>query len=84
MSILKIDRSFIRELATDSEYEKIISGIIGLAQSLNLEVVAEGLETAGQCGLLRSVGCDAGQGFYFSKPLTSEASLELLAKDLPW
>lgn len=84
MDVLKIDRSFIRELTADSEYKKIISGIIGLAHSLNLQVVAEGVETAGQCELLRSIGCDTGQSFYFSSPLTGEAMSDLLTEDPRW
>lgn len=84
MDVLKIDRSFISKLTEDPEYEAIISGFIGLAKSLNLEVVAEGIETAGQYDLLRSMGCDTGQGFLFSKPLPGEAMSDLLSENPRW
>ncbi len=84
MDILKIDRSFIGEIANDPEYKTIVSGIVGIARSLNLEVVAEGIETAEQYELLQSMGCDTGQGYFFSRPLPGEALSALLSKNPRW
>lgn len=84
MDILKIDRSFIGEFANDPEYKRIVSGIVGIARSLNLEMVAEGIETAEQYELLQSVGCDTGQGYFFSRPLSGEALSALLSKNPLW
>ncbi|HWQ39243.1 MAG TPA: EAL domain-containing protein, partial [Burkholderiales bacterium] len=59
---LKIDRSFVRDLETDSSAVAVANGIIALAHSLGLRVIAEGIETEGQLAILRQHGCDAGQG----------------------
>jgi diguanylate cyclase (GGDEF)-like protein len=64
---LKIDRSFIKELTTDSDAASIVKAIISLAHSLRLKVVAEGVETAEQLQQLRELGCDQFQGFYRSE-----------------
>jgi diguanylate cyclase (GGDEF)-like protein len=66
---LKIDRSFINEIATRSDDASIVRAIVLLAHSLNLKVVAEGVETGEQLAFLKSVGCDQYQGYYFSKAL---------------
>ncbi|MGB7846412.1 MAG: EAL domain-containing protein [Candidatus Acidiferrum sp.] len=66
---LKIDRSFIRDLASDPDDASITSTIISMARSLNLKVIAEGVENEGQMSFLRAHDCDEYQGFYFSKPL---------------
>lgn len=84
MDILKIDRSFIGEVANDPEYKTITSGIVGMARSLNLEVIAEGIETAEQYELLQSMGCDTGQGYFFSRPLPGEALSALLSRNPRW
>jgi EAL domain-containing protein (putative c-di-GMP-specific phosphodiesterase class I)/CheY-like chemotaxis protein len=68
---LKIDRVFIRDIVSDPDDAAITLAIIGLAQSLNLEVVAEGVETEAQVNFLRSHGCAHMQGFYFAGPLTA-------------
>jgi CheY-like chemotaxis protein len=69
---LKIDRVFVRDLVADPEDAAITLAIIGLAHSLNLEVVAEGVETEAQVDFLRSHGCDQMQGFYFAGALTAD------------
>ena len=78
---VKIDRSFIKDL----EYEgngctTMVRGIIGLAHNLNLEVVAEGVETEEQFAVLHSLGCDVNQGFYLHRTMSSEAVEGLLQK----
>ena len=66
---LKIDRSFVQDMTTNSDDASIVAGIIGLAHNLRISVVAEGVETESQRAMLASQGCDQYQGYYFSKPL---------------
>ncbi|HUP28960.1 MAG TPA: PAS domain S-box protein [Usitatibacter sp.] len=75
---LKIDQSFVRDITVDPNDTAIVVAIINMARSLDLETIAEGVETAGQLALLRSKGCRVGQGFYFSPPLKAEALYPLL------
>jgi EAL domain-containing protein (putative c-di-GMP-specific phosphodiesterase class I) len=77
IDILKVDRSFIRELETNSEDRAITEAIIAMGKTLRLTVVAEGVETAAQESFLREHGCDEMQGYFFSKPL-APADAELL------
>jgi diguanylate cyclase (GGDEF)-like protein/PAS domain S-box-containing protein len=79
IDILKIDRSFIDRIGKDLGTIAIIRAIITLARSLNLRVTAEGIETAAQLVELRALGCEQGQGYYFSPPLTADATQQLLA-----
>ena len=75
---LKIDQSFIRDITVDPNDTAIVVAIINMAKSLELDVVAEGIETAGQLALLRANGCAVGQGFYFSVPLSAKELEPLL------
>jgi diguanylate cyclase (GGDEF)-like protein/PAS domain S-box-containing protein len=75
---LKIDQSFIRNITDDSEDRAIVSAIIDMANNLGLRTIAEGVETSEQLAFLRLHGCHEVQGYYFSKPLTSEKFSEFL------
>jgi len=75
---LKVDRSFIRDLATDSEDKAITSAIIAMGKTLSLTVVAEGVETIEQQDFLRDQACDEMQGYYFSKPIAADDFAALL------
>lgn len=66
---LKIDQSFVRELAHQASDQAIVTAIIKMAHSLRMATIAEGVETAEQAALLRSLGCDEIQGYWYSKPL---------------
>lgn len=66
---VKIDRSFVGELGTSTEDEALCRAIIMMAHSLGMQVIAEGIENQRQLEILRDMGCDFGQGFYFSRPL---------------
>jgi EAL domain-containing protein (putative c-di-GMP-specific phosphodiesterase class I) len=69
VSKLKIDRSFIRDVAVNPDDAAITSAIISMAKSLRLKVIAEGVEDEAQMSFLRAHHCDEIQGYYFSKPL---------------
>ena len=76
--VLKVDRSFIRDIAAGGEDSALAEAIIDLAATLNLGAVAEGIEDVSQLERLRELNCGLGQGFHFFKPMTSEA-VEALA-----
>jgi diguanylate cyclase (GGDEF)-like protein len=78
---LKIDLSFVREITTDPGSLAISEAIITMSHSLNLQVVAEGVETLAQLELLEARKCDSIQGFYFSPPVTHEVLAALLRDD---
>lgn len=77
LDVLKIDRSFVQGIRSESSDSAIISAVIAMAHRLNLRVVAEGVETPEQLGFLRNQQCDEIQGFLFSVPLESERFAEL-------
>jgi EAL domain-containing protein (putative c-di-GMP-specific phosphodiesterase class I) len=70
---IKIDKTFVKDLGENVEDTAIVRMIIELAHTLSLEVIAEGVESEKQAALLKEMGCDFAQGFYFSKPLPPEA-----------
>jgi EAL domain-containing protein (putative c-di-GMP-specific phosphodiesterase class I) len=76
---LKIDRSFVRDLVTDSSDLAIVSAIIAIARHLNIQVIAEGIEAYQQAEILRRLGCTVGQGFLFARPVPADQCLALLA-----
>jgi diguanylate cyclase (GGDEF)-like protein/PAS domain S-box-containing protein len=75
---VKIDQSFVKDLHASGESAEIVKTILDLARSMGMSVVAEGVETADQLGVLTSLGCDYAQGYYFSRPVDSEATQALL------
>jgi len=75
---VKIDRSFIRDIATDSDDKAIVSAIISMAHGMGLSVVAEGVETVEQLNILRELQCNEIQGFLFSPPVTADEATALL------
>ena len=70
LSTLKIDRAFIRDIEVDKHDAQLVIAIINMGKSLELEVVAEGIETEAQLNFLRESGCHFGQGFFYSKPIS--------------
>jgi diguanylate cyclase len=79
VDFLKLDRSFVAGLGGRSEDRGIAQAVVDLAYTLDLKVIAEGVETEKQLAHLREMGCELAQGYYFWKPLPSEATGELLA-----
>jgi EAL domain-containing protein (putative c-di-GMP-specific phosphodiesterase class I) len=81
IDILKIDRSFVSSMRPGGEGEEIVRTILTLAQGLDLQVVAEGVETREQADALRRLRCDYAQGYLYSRPITAEAAEALLQKE---
>ena len=71
INAVKIDRAFVSDAPHDESDAAIVSAVIGMARSLKLRVIAEGLETAEQLAFLQNLGCDEAQGFYFSRPVAA-------------
>ena len=78
---VKLDRSFISSILFDGRAAAVVSAVVELAHSLGLTTVAEGIENAATADRLRELGCDVGQGFYFSPPLTADEMFDALAAD---
>lgn len=78
IDVLKIDRSFIRQMNANPEDSVIVSAIIQMAKSLKHGVVAEGIETPGQKAQLQALCCEEGQGYLFSRPLAAAEFSQLL------
>jgi diguanylate cyclase (GGDEF)-like protein len=80
VSVLKIDKSFVDQVAKGKQGAALVRAIIGVGQALELKVVAEGVEDVGQVGRLQALNCRLAQGYYFSRPLDSEAMEACLRK----
>jgi EAL domain-containing protein (putative c-di-GMP-specific phosphodiesterase class I) len=78
---LKIDRVFVSQVATDHENFEIVKLITMLAHNLGLKVVAEGAETEEQISILKRLGCEFAQGFFFSPPVSADSACALLIRD---
>ncbi len=76
---LKIDHSFVRNLATDADDASIVSAMVDMGKNLNMRVVAEGVETPEQCAFLKRHRCPEAQGFYFGRPMLPRALARLFA-----
>jgi len=83
IDFLKIDRSFVNDLITDPRDATLCQTIITMANSLGMKVIAEGIETDGQECLLNDMGCDFGQGYLFSRPVSAEQINELIQQKVP-
>ena len=82
--ILKIDRSFVAGMAANSPDSALVAAAIAMGRALEMEVVAEGIETSEQVADLRELGCPLGQGFHFARPLPPEELDGLLQADVPF
>jgi diguanylate cyclase (GGDEF)-like protein/PAS domain S-box-containing protein len=80
LDVLKIDRGFVRDIMNDSSDAVIVETIISMAKHLNLQVIAEGVETAEQLAFLKQKGCSIFQGYYFDQPLTAANFAEIYLK----
>ncbi|WP_428957755.1 aminotransferase class I/II-fold pyridoxal phosphate-dependent enzyme [Streptomyces sp. cg35] len=83
IDVLKIDKSFIDDIATDARQVALVEGIVRIARTLGLGVIAEGIEDPAQRDLLSGMGCRFGQGFLFARPLTPEHAAALLDRPPP-
>jgi EAL domain-containing protein (putative c-di-GMP-specific phosphodiesterase class I) len=79
---VKIDKSFVKSMATDKDSLAIVRSIIGLGRSLGLDVVAEGIEDGDTWESLRTMGCEIAQGYHLSRPLSADRLVAFLATAL--
>jgi EAL domain-containing protein (putative c-di-GMP-specific phosphodiesterase class I) len=80
---LKVDRSFVNNLPHDEHQQAIVRAIIAMAKSLDIQVIAEGVETAAQWEFLKTLDCEQGQGFLFAHPQTAAHIEALLREGIP-
>jgi len=76
--VVKIDRSFVSNLAVNGHTQKIVSSVLDMARGLDLQSIAEGIETTEQLEVVLRLGCELGQGYLFSRPVGPDAIGELL------
>jgi EAL domain-containing protein (putative c-di-GMP-specific phosphodiesterase class I) len=77
---LKVDRSFVRDLITDTADAGVVSAVVQMGKSLNMRVVAEGVETEDQARVLREMACGEAQGYYFGRPMNATDSSALMQR----
>jgi EAL domain-containing protein (putative c-di-GMP-specific phosphodiesterase class I) len=82
VDVIKVDRSFVEDLGRNPDNTAIVTAIVNMAHSLNLRVVAEGVETADQLAYLRKLQCDTVQGFYIGRPVPAERFEEALKRGI--
>ena len=82
MDTLKIDHTFVSRIGPQGENSEIVRTIVTLAENLGMDVIAEGVETPEQLALLRSLGCQYAQGYYFSKPVEAQAAEDMIDAQL--
>jgi diguanylate cyclase (GGDEF)-like protein len=80
VDVIKIDRSFTERLSADGRNFEVTRSIVELGRSLNLEIVAEGIEHAGQVAAIRSLGCTHGQGYYYGRPMPAAEFTKLISR----
>jgi EAL domain-containing protein (putative c-di-GMP-specific phosphodiesterase class I) len=80
---LKIDQSFVRQISTSGDDTTIVKAVIGMARSLKLRVIAEGVETLEEVAFLRAYRCEEAQGYYFSRPVPAQQFAMLLRNGIP-
>jgi EAL domain-containing protein (putative c-di-GMP-specific phosphodiesterase class I) len=83
VDVLKIDRAFVDGLGEDSGDSAIVTAVIGMARALDIDVIAEGVETEQQVASLRELGCGKAQGFLFGRPREASATAQLLSPPDP-
>ncbi|MFI7413330.1 aminotransferase class I/II-fold pyridoxal phosphate-dependent enzyme [Streptomyces sp. NPDC049627] len=81
IDVLKIDKSFIDDITRDAQQVALVEGIVRIADTMGLQVIAEGIEDPAQRDLLAAMGCRFGQGFLFARPMTVEQSRQVLRRD---
>lgn len=81
---LKIDQSFVRDMTSDSGDATLVTAIIAMGHSLNIPVIAEGIETDEQLAMLRANGCDMGQGFHIGRPMPLDELLQWFSNTTRW
>ncbi|NET34927.1 MAG: EAL domain-containing protein [Cyanothece sp. SIO1E1] len=84
LDTLKVDQSFVSQMAETGENAEIVRTIVMLGHNLGMDVIAEGIETSVQMKALQALGCEYGQGYFFAKPLSSEVAAALLGKSPAW
>jgi EAL domain-containing protein (putative c-di-GMP-specific phosphodiesterase class I) len=83
VDVVKIDRSFVSQVETSAHHRVLIQATIGVAASLGMGTVSEGIETPGQAAILTTLGCQTGQGYLYSRPLAADdAARWLLERDV--
>lgn len=82
VDVVKIDRSFVCQIESSDHHRVLVEATMMVAKSLRMGTVAEGIETTGQRDVLRSLGCDKGQGYLFAKPMGAAAATEWLLREV--